>query len=114
MGSPKPTIRGRHPLPSVDSLEFELDAIAAFWHLTNFFAPAAGVGLIAAALAKLLWRRELRAARWSRLALWGSAACAVALVLGLVVFGRDGKMLTYGAMLLACAAALWWAGFGAR
>ena len=31
----------------------------AFWHLLNFFAPAVGVGLIAAALAKLLWRREL-------------------------------------------------------
>ena len=90
-----------------------MDPIAAFWHLSNFFAPAVGVGLMAAALAKLLWWRELRAARWSRLALWASAACAAVLVAGLVVFGRDGKMLTYGAMLVACAAALWWAGFGA-
>ena len=98
----------------MNSLEFELDPIAAFWHLTNLFAPALGVGSIASALAKLLWWRELQSASWARLALWASGASAGALVAGLVVFGRDGKMLTYGAMLLACAAALWWAGFGAK
>ena len=32
-------------------------------------------------------------------------------VVGLVVFERDGKMITYAAMLIACALALWWAGF---
>jgi hypothetical protein len=31
---------------------------------------------------------------------------------GLVISGRDGRMVTYAAMTLACALALWWAGFG--
>jgi len=47
-----------------------------------------------------------------RLGMWASAAGLAALVAGLVVFGRDGKMATYGAMVIACAAGLWWAGWG--
>jgi len=85
----------------------------AAWHLLNFFAPALGVGLITAALAKLLWRRQLRGAGWLRLGLWASAGCAVALVAALVVFGRDGKMAGYGLMLAGCALGLWWAGLRA-
>ena len=84
--------------------------IDAAWHLLNFFAPAVGVGLITAALAKLVWFRVLRGASWWRLGLWASAACAVALVAALVIFGRDGKMASYGLMLAACAASLWWTG----
>ncbi len=98
----------------MNSLEFELDPISAIWHLTNFFMPAIAVGSMTAALAKLLWWRDLQSAPWTRLAVWASVASALALIAGLVVFGRDGKMVTYGAMLLACAAALWWAGFGAK
>lgn len=86
--------------------------VDAFWHLTNFFAPAFGVGLIAAAFAKLLWRRELRPVRWARLALWATAGGALVLVAGLVVFGRDGKMATYAAMVVACGLLLWCVGFG--
>jgi len=70
------------------------------------------VGPLAAALAKLFWRNELRGARWARLALWSGGACAVVSVGGLVVFGHDGMMATYGAMVLASALALLWAGFG--
>jgi hypothetical protein len=32
--------------------------------------------------------------------------------IGLLVLGRDGKMATYGAMVLACALTLWWRAFG--
>jgi hypothetical protein len=83
----------------------------AFWHGLNFLAPAVGVAILAAAAAKLLWRRELAAVRWHRLALWGTLAGATVLVGGLVAFGRDGKMATYGALVVATALALWWAGF---
>jgi hypothetical protein len=38
----------------------------------------------------------------------------VALLGGLVLSGRDGRMATYAAMVLANAAALGWAGFGRR
>jgi hypothetical protein len=88
--------------------------IGAFWHFFNFFAPAVGLGAIAALLAKLLWWRELRAARWLRLALWAAGASAVVLIAGLLVFGRDGRMATYAGMVVASALALWWAGFAAR
>jgi hypothetical protein len=88
--------------------------IDGLWHVLNFFAPAVFVGTGAAAAAKLLWRRELAAAGWRRLAAWASAAAALALVGGLVVGERDGRMGTYAAMVLATALALWWAGFVRR
>ena len=78
------------------------------WHLANFAAPAMLLGAISAAGAKLLWRRQLRATTWPRL--FGSAALAslAVSVAGLVATGRDGKMVTYGGMVLACATGLWW------
>jgi hypothetical protein len=86
-----------------------LDAV---WHLLNFFAPALGVGLLAALAAKLLWRRELGAVRWQRLAGFAGAAGAVVSIGGLIVFGRDGRMATYAMLVVASAVALWWTGFG--
>ncbi len=84
----------------------------AFWHLSNLFLPAIGLGAVAAALAKLLWRRELAAVSYRRLALPACAVCAAVVLAGLVLLGRDGKMATYGAMVAACALTLWWRGFG--
>ena len=84
----------------------------AFWHLANLFLPALGLGAIAAAGAKLLWRRELAAVPWSRLAWPAALAGAVVTAAGLVLFGRDGKMATYAAMVVACALMLWRQGWG--
>jgi hypothetical protein len=84
----------------------------AFWHLVNFIAAAVGIGGIAAVLAKLVWRHDLAAVPWKRLATWACGATAAASVAGLVVLGRDGRMATYGAMIAACAIAMWWVGFG--
>ncbi len=86
-----------------------LDAV---WHLVNLFMPALMLGALTAALAKLLWRRELASVAWRRLATAAALASAVVVVLGLVVFGRDGRMATYAGMVLATAGALWWRGFG--
>lgn len=86
----------------------------ALWHLLNLLAPALGVGLFASAVTKLLWRRDLKGVAWTRLSLWACSVSALALLAGLVVFGRDGKMASYGAMLAACALSLWWQGFVAR
>jgi uncharacterized membrane protein len=86
--------------------------IDAFWHLSNLFLPALLLGALAAALAKLLWRRELAGVPWRRLATVAAAAAAAVVLLGLVVFGRDGRMPTYAGMVLATAGALWWRGFG--
>ena len=82
----------------------------AFWHLLNFFTPAVGVGCLGAAALKLLWRRDLAGVAWRRLALWGTGAGALALVAGLALFGRDGRMATYGLVALAAALAFWGAG----
>jgi hypothetical protein len=84
----------------------------ALWHLSNLFLPALALGALAAALAKLLWRRELGAVSWRRLAWPACAAAAVVTLAGLVVFGRDGRMATYAGMVVACALSLWWRGFG--
>lgn len=84
----------------------------ALWHLVNLLLPAAGLGLIAASLAKLLWRKALAPVSWRRLAGWACGGACLALLAGLVLTGRDGRMSTYVAMVLCSAAALWWAGFG--
>ena len=83
----------------------------AFWHIANFFAPAVVLGGLAAASTRWLWRRELAGVSMTRLWLCASVAAALASIIGLVVFGHDGKMLTYGAMVVAAATALWWRGF---
>jgi hypothetical protein len=89
-----------------------MDFFSAVFHVSNLLVPALALGCVAAALAKLLWRRELLAVRWLHLAGPACAAsCAVTLA-GLVLWGQDGKMTTYGAMVLACALTLWWQGFG--
>jgi hypothetical protein len=86
----------------------------ALWHLLNFFGPALGVGCLAAVATKLLWRRELAAVSLKRLAAWACGAGTLMTVGGLIVFGRDGRMATYAAIVLGSALALWWAGFGPR
>ena len=70
--------------------------------------------LIAAGGAKLLWPRELGAVRYRRLAGFAAAASTAISLAGLVITGHDGRMATYGAMVLGCAAALWWAGLRPR
>ena len=83
-----------------------------FWHLLNLFAVPLLAGVLAAAGAKLLWYRDLAAARLPRLILAACAACAGVTASGLVAFGADGRMATYGLMPIAAAAALWWVAFG--
>ena len=90
--------------------------IDAFWHLLGLFVPALATGALAAArgqagcgarelarhAAGAGWRCGLRPpGRWR---CWPGWCC----------FGRDGRMLSYAAMVVAAALALWWAGFGRR
>ncbi|MEY4750259.1 MAG: hypothetical protein RIQ60_2473 [Pseudomonadota bacterium] len=82
--------------------------LGALWHFMNFLAPALVVGPLAAALAKVFWHRELRGLTWLKLATHAALACSAALALGLLLEGRDGRMSTYLAMVLACALTLWW------
>lgn len=86
--------------------------IEAFIHVANLFVPALSLGAISAGLTKLMWRRDLADVPWWRLAAWAAAGAALATLGGLAVFGRDGAMATYAAMVLASAGALWVTGFG--
>ena len=86
----------------------------ALWHALNFSAPALGLAVLAASAAKLLWRHDLVAVSWFRLAFWAALAGMAVLIGGLVVLGRDGKMATYAALVVTTALALWVAGFVKR
>jgi hypothetical protein len=85
-----------------------VSALDAAGHLAAFFLPSVLLGAISALLAKLLWRRELERTAWWRLALWAASGAAVVAATGLIVFGQDGRMLTYLGMVLAAAASLGW------
>ena len=84
-----------------------MDALDLFWHIANFVLPAIGVGALTAALCKLLWRRALVRTPWFALAWQASAAGLAVLVAGLVITGHDGRMITYAALVVACAVVPW-------
>ncbi|MET0518331.1 MAG: hypothetical protein ABW005_05790 [Burkholderiaceae bacterium] len=84
-----------------------MSPLDAFWHLSNFFVPAWVVAGLVAALAKLLWRRELKSLAWRRLALWGALGGSGALIAALLVLGHDGKMLGYALMLVGISVPQW-------
>ncbi len=86
--------------------------VDVFWHIAGFFAVPMTLALLACASAKLLWRRELTGLGFRPLLAYASAGTTIPALVGLLVFGRDGKMLTYLGMVLLCALMLWWRGFG--
>ena len=86
----------------------------AAWHLFHLFLPALGTAAVSAGLAKWLWRRELSSVPWTALAGTAAAGGAIVTVTGLLVLGRDGRMLTYFGIVTATAVMLWWRGFWRR
>lgn len=91
-----------------------MDALQQLWHWLNLLLPPLALAALHAALCKLIWRRELAAVTWLRLAAWCSLVAEVAHLGGLWATGRDGSMWTYGAMLVALALTTWVAGFMPR
>ena len=76
-------------------------------HLLNFMAPALFVALGLVLLARLT-SRFFKSKRPPALSLYAQAAIIfivnmLVLLVGLVVFGNDGKMLTYAALVLGAA-----------
>jgi hypothetical protein len=77
-------------------------------HLLNFAAPAAFVALLMVLVSPLLMKKVPKVpAFWTQFAI-NFIVCFGALLIGLVVFGRDGKMLTYVALAVCCASSQWW------
>ena len=81
------------------------------WHLLNFLAPSVVLASLTVLFGKLVWRRGLRSAPWRRLWFMAVAAAITVALAGLVLMGRDGKLATYSAMVLACALAVFVGGF---
>lgn len=84
-----------------------MDLLAQFLHWLNFMAPAAAMAL-AMSLLGLVWRRRVGFAWpfWAVLGLQFGLGL-LCLLLGLWWFGRDGKMATYGLLVLAAASCQW-------
>jgi len=81
--------------------------LATINHAINFLAPALWLAVLLPLLARILMRKKAADLTLSaQIALHFVVGCIV-LVVGLVVFGRDGKMLTYLALVLAASSAQW-------
>ncbi|HEY0201803.1 MAG TPA: hypothetical protein VGC24_08940 [Burkholderiaceae bacterium] len=76
-------------------------------HLLNFVAPALALAVLLA-LASRFFGKKSASARVlaAHAAINFVVGCAV-LAAGLVLLGRDGRMLTYAALVVACATSQW-------
>ena len=81
-------------------------------HLLNFVAPAALIALLLALCGRLFSgfftsKQSFKQAWWAQAAINFVVGVGV-LATGLVLLGRDGKMLTYVVLVLALAGSQWW------
>ena len=84
-----------------------MDLLAALIHLLNFVAPAAALALLLVPGSRIFVKKQPSAPAW-----WAQAAMVfvigcVVLLVGLWLLGRDGKVLTYAALVLATATCQW-------
>jgi hypothetical protein len=81
---------------------------ALIGHMLNFVAPALVMALLLWGLPRL-WPKA-RKGRWAASTEMGalSGLGVVVLLTGLVVFGRDAKMVTYAALVFAQGSLVWW------
>jgi hypothetical protein len=77
-----------------------------FWHVMNFVLPAWVLALGVTAWGSFQYRRQAQV-RWLWRWLLNSLAGGCVLVGGLVLTGHDGKMATYGVLILVCATVEW-------
>ena len=80
-------------------------------HLLNFMAPAVFVAVLLVLLPRLFFgffksKKPLAQAVWMQFAIV-FVANMVVLVVGLLIFGHDGKMLTFAALVVVAALCQW-------
>ena len=76
-------------------------------HLANMASPAFAMALLSAAVTdRLVAPVAMLVPFWTRFAVYASIGTAV-LMAGLWYFGRDGKMPSYAALVLAVATTQW-------
>jgi hypothetical protein len=79
-------------------------------HLLSFVAPALAVALLVALAGPLVLPRAGRPRWWWAPVALNFIAGVAVLVAGLWLFGRDGKMTTYSALVLVVATCQWLSG----
>ena len=79
-------------------------------HLLSFAAPALVVALLVAAAARVVLPAAARPSSWWLNVTINAMAGVFVLAAGLWAFGRDGKMATYAALVLAVATVQWLSG----
>ena len=82
------------------------------FHILGFLAPAPAVAIGVAAASRVLAPGRASASRWWVSVAINSIVGAAVLAAGLWHFGVDGKMVTYGALVLTIASGEWLLGRG--
>lgn len=84
-----------------------MNFLTAVNHLLNFVLPALAVAVILVAGSRLVLWKKAKASGWlAPIALLFVVGCGVQ-VLGLVLLGHDGHLLTYAALVLVSASTHW-------
>jgi uncharacterized membrane protein (GlpM family) len=83
-------------------------------HVLNFLAPAFCVALLTVIGARILMKKGAKTPRMAAQFAINFVFSALVLLAGLWLFGHDGKMATYAALVLACASVQAWMLRGAR
>ena len=84
-----------------------VDFFALLGHLFNFAAPALFLALLLALGGRFVGPKGASSLTWyAQAAIDSVVGCAV-LLAGRWWLGRDGRMLTYAALVLACASSQW-------
>lgn len=84
-----------------------VDFFAFLGHLFNFAAPALFLALLLALGGRLLGPKGASALAWYAQAAINSVVGCAVLLASLWWLGRDGRMLTYAALVLVCASCQW-------
>ena len=79
-------------------------------HLLSFIAPALAVAVLVALVARVVLPPAARPHSWWLAVALNTLAGTLVLAAGLWFFGRDGKMATYAALVLAVATMQWLSG----
>ena len=76
-------------------------------HVLNFLAPAAWLAIVMTLAPRIFKINRVVKPSIRAMAAINFIVSLAALLLGLVFFGRDGKMASYVAMVLLCATSQW-------
>ena len=69
-------------------------------HMVNFLLPAFWMATLLTGIERMMFRHRARSLRWWTQWLLLFACMAAVLLGGLIIFQRDGKMLTYVALVV--------------